>query len=187
MRILFKNILDKDVQLMLWPLNLMQYMMLCPKYQIKNNLITPNNLISNIISIIATSYRQKMFQVYVDLLECYSILKKCFQQFVSNFQLAIIALLSWFVKDLMWQSLICLRCEKFYIAMQKVKDSCSIILNRNSSDDVRKLCKNVLRLHRASFSKIRACGLFYVDAALQLALMGLLTNYIVFLLQFRFL
>ncbi|XP_022818586.1 uncharacterized protein LOC111351050 [Spodoptera litura] len=53
--------------------------------------------------------------------------------------------------------------------------------------EVRKLYKNVLRLHRATFSKIRVCSLFYVDAALQLSLMSLLTNYIVVLLQFSIL
>ena len=45
---------DKDVQSMLWPLNLMQYIMFCPKYRIKNDLITQNSLISNLISMIVT-------------------------------------------------------------------------------------------------------------------------------------
>ena len=55
------------------------------------------------------------------------------------------------------------------------------------ADNKKRLCKIVLRLHRESFSKIRVCGLFYLDAAFQLSLMSLLTNYIVVLLQFAFL
>ncbi|PZC77082.1 hypothetical protein B5X24_HaOG200732 [Helicoverpa armigera] len=78
MHILFKNILDKDVQCMLWPLNLMQYMMLCPKYQIKNNLITPNSLISNIISIIATvGFISSSFYRTYEIIY-YSVLKSSF-------------------------------------------------------------------------------------------------------------
>ena len=48
------NKVDKDLQSMLFPLNLMQYIMFCPKYRIKDNIITPNSLISNVISLIVT-------------------------------------------------------------------------------------------------------------------------------------
>ncbi|XP_047035615.1 uncharacterized protein LOC124641558 [Helicoverpa zea] len=100
---------------------------------------------------------------------------------------AILSIGSWAVKTLIWQTLLTRQCEKFYISMENVRDSCLNVLKSNCSDEKKKLCKNVLRLHRASFSKIRACGLFYVDAALQLALMGLLTNYTIILLQFALL
>lgn len=42
--ILASNFLDKDVQSMLLPLNLMQILSLNPKYNIKNNFINPNNI-----------------------------------------------------------------------------------------------------------------------------------------------
>ncbi|PZC77084.1 hypothetical protein B5X24_HaOG200734 [Helicoverpa armigera] len=48
------NIVDKDIQSMLLPLNLMHYIMCCPRYHIKNNLIIPNGLISHCVSIIGT-------------------------------------------------------------------------------------------------------------------------------------
>lgn len=48
------NVVDIDVQSMLLPLNLMQYIMFCPKYRIINDCITPNSFISNVISIIVT-------------------------------------------------------------------------------------------------------------------------------------
>ena len=47
-----KNVVYEDVQSILFPLNLMQYFMLCPKYRIHNHLITPNNLISHLLSFI---------------------------------------------------------------------------------------------------------------------------------------
>ena len=40
-----KNVVDKYVQAMILPLNLMQTIALCPKYIIKDNVISPNNFI----------------------------------------------------------------------------------------------------------------------------------------------
>ncbi|PZC77045.1 hypothetical protein B5X24_HaOG200694 [Helicoverpa armigera] len=48
------NTVNKNVQSMLLPLNLMQYLKFCPKYCIKNNFITPNSNVSKLISAIAT-------------------------------------------------------------------------------------------------------------------------------------
>ncbi|KAH9640161.1 hypothetical protein HF086_018403 [Spodoptera exigua] len=138
-----------------------------------------------------------------------------------------ILIFMWQSKDLLWQTIVTKQCEKFYLALQRLQDTCSLILMSSCSggkkkiknvvskespsleyqathktffiftriiislfyltDTERKLYKNVLRLHRASFSKIRVCSLFYVDAALQLSLMSQLTNYIIVLLQFAIL
>ena len=43
---------DKDIQSMLLPLNLMQYISFCPKYRIKNNVITPNSFTFIVVSMI---------------------------------------------------------------------------------------------------------------------------------------
>lgn len=48
------EIVDEDVQSIFMPLNLMQYVSFCPKYHIKNNVITPNGLISNFVSMKGT-------------------------------------------------------------------------------------------------------------------------------------
>lgn len=48
------NFVDKDVQSMLLPLNLMQQLYFCPKYRIRGNFILPNNLFSRIISLCGT-------------------------------------------------------------------------------------------------------------------------------------
>lgn len=42
-----------DMQAMFWPLNLMQNILFCPKYGIKNNYISPNTFQSNLISVLA--------------------------------------------------------------------------------------------------------------------------------------
>lgn len=48
------NVIDKDIQSMLRPLNILQTVCLCPKYCIKNNAIFPNSRLSNIISLCGT-------------------------------------------------------------------------------------------------------------------------------------
>lgn len=48
------NFVDKDVQSMLLPLNLMQQLYFCPKYRIKDNFISPNNFRSCLVSLCAT-------------------------------------------------------------------------------------------------------------------------------------
>ncbi|KAF9799872.1 hypothetical protein SFRURICE_017106 [Spodoptera frugiperda] len=108
----------------------------------------------------------------------------------KNFNRASVASVTiycWMIKDFMWQTTLSYQCEKLYIAIQSVQDTCTSILRSNCSENERKSYKNVLRLHRASFSKIRVCGLFYVDVGLQLTMMNLLTNYIVVILQFAYL
>ena len=51
---ILKNTVDKDVQAMLLPLNLMQYFSFCPKYRITNNVITSNGVISNFVFMTVT-------------------------------------------------------------------------------------------------------------------------------------
>ena len=48
------NKVDKNVQSMLFPLNLIQYIVFHPKYRIKNNVISPNSRIANFVSMVAT-------------------------------------------------------------------------------------------------------------------------------------
>ncbi|XP_063542696.1 uncharacterized protein LOC134751243 [Cydia strobilella] len=53
--------------------------------------------------------------------------------------------------------------------------------------DMRKTCKNVLRLNRASLRKMSAFGVFELDATFPLRLLNVLVTYCVVLLQFAFL
>ncbi|XP_063629197.1 uncharacterized protein LOC134800642 [Cydia splendana] len=53
--------------------------------------------------------------------------------------------------------------------------------------EMRKTCKNVLRLNRASLRKMSAFGVFELDAAFPLRLLSVLVTYTVVLLQFAFL
>ncbi|KAH9644384.1 hypothetical protein HF086_006412 [Spodoptera exigua] len=66
---------------------------------------------------------------------------------------------------------------------------CKLLLNKIVlfSDEERKMCKNVLRLHRASFHKMSVFRLFVVDICHPMRLIVLLTNYTIVLLQLAFL
>ena len=72
--ILYKTV-DKDVQSMLLPLNLMQHIIFCPKYRIKHDVITPNSFKSNLASmtttlvfIFAFAYRTYMLTFYQEFI-----------------------------------------------------------------------------------------------------------------------
>ena len=53
-KLISNTTVDKDVQSMFLPLSLMHFIMLCPKYHIKNDIITSNSHISVFISMTAT-------------------------------------------------------------------------------------------------------------------------------------
>ncbi|XP_075985618.1 uncharacterized protein LOC142982819 [Anticarsia gemmatalis] len=69
------------------------------------------------------------------------------------------------------------------LSLQSIHES----INLSDKKSEKELCKKVMFLNRKSFSKMSACGLFYVDATLPLRLCGLITNHIIVLLQFAFL
>ncbi|KAF9405870.1 hypothetical protein HW555_013558, partial [Spodoptera exigua] len=48
--VLINNMIDKDLQWLLWPLNIMHKVLLCPKYRINDNFIDPNSLLIKFMS-----------------------------------------------------------------------------------------------------------------------------------------
>lgn len=48
------NFVDKDVQSVFLPFRIFQNVMICPKYTIKNDFMTPNNIKSNLFSLFGT-------------------------------------------------------------------------------------------------------------------------------------
>lgn len=54
-KIIYHKSVDKDIQSVLLPLNIMQTIFFCPKYRIKNNIIHVNSRISNLMSICGTT------------------------------------------------------------------------------------------------------------------------------------
>lgn len=70
-KVLSDNLVDKDVQSMLFPLNLMQNIFLCPKYSIRGNFISQNSSLSNFASLCGTValialYFYRIYKFYSD-------------------------------------------------------------------------------------------------------------------------
>ncbi|CAH1640573.1 unnamed protein product [Spodoptera littoralis] len=164
-------------------------------------------------------YYEKLFQTYVDILECYDIHNSCYRAFImfyimevfnhslvyieealmviqygfeyyesiSQISWVTILIFIWLLKNFLLLTKLIHQYEKFYIAVGNAHDTCTHMLRTTNSDAEKRLCKNMLRVHRASFSKMSLYGMFHVDAVLQQGLMMLLTEYTVVLLQFTFL
>ncbi|PZC77111.1 hypothetical protein B5X24_HaOG203728 [Helicoverpa armigera] len=94
---------------------------------------------------------------------------------------------SWLIKDIVLVIFHSVQCEMFYIAIEEAEISCvKLMMNKNCPGDQARLYKKVMQTNR-TFSKMSACGLFYVDGVLPLKLTGLLASYVIVLLQFAFL
>ncbi|XP_022817986.1 uncharacterized protein LOC111350589 [Spodoptera litura] len=119
----------------------------------------------------------------------------------------------WMIKDVVVMLKICAGLENFYKSIEEVKSTCILFLMneecsamrlsvrsarvrgaslsnlvraRGTAKGEKYLCKRVLHLSR-TFTKMSACGLFPVDASLPMPLIGLITHYMIVLLQFAFL
>ncbi|XP_063388354.1 uncharacterized protein LOC134674224 [Cydia fagiglandana] len=91
------------------------------------------------------------------------------------------------IKNFIYLVTLSIACENFYRNIKLAESSCAQILSNNASTGMRKTCKNVLRLNRASLRKMSAFGVFELNAAFPLRLLGVLVTYSVVLLQFAFL
>lgn len=65
------NVVNKNVQSILFPLNLMQNIMFCPKYHIKNNIIGPIGLIHNLVALVGTgtfiyAFFYRLYILYIE-------------------------------------------------------------------------------------------------------------------------
>ncbi|GBP61924.1 hypothetical protein EVAR_44980_1 [Eumeta japonica] len=81
-----------------------------------------------------------------------------------------------------------LGCERFNSGLDHIRNKCAIAYDSSPERSIsQKTAKNILRLCDVRFSKMRPCGLFAVDAALPLQLLGLVATYCIVLLQFAFL
>ncbi|KAF9410598.1 hypothetical protein HW555_010365 [Spodoptera exigua] len=98
--------------------------------------------------------------------------------------LMIIFLNLWVMKTFLVIIVLSFYCEKLNKAMGEIQNTCVYILRSNSSDAGKELCKNVQRLHRASYTKLNVCGMFYIDASFALRLIAIVGNYALVILQF---
>ncbi|XP_063388267.1 uncharacterized protein LOC134674141 [Cydia fagiglandana] len=96
---------------------------------------------------------------------------------------------TWNMKNFLLMVALSIACEKFYRSVEIAESSCAQLLGCSQATgypSMRKTCKNVLRLNRATLRKLSAFGVFEIDAAFSLRLLSALVPYTVMLLQFAF-
>ncbi|KAF9799856.1 hypothetical protein SFRURICE_017090 [Spodoptera frugiperda] len=141
-------------------------------------------------------YYENMYETYLNIMETYCLCKKLFQALLLNklkliinfFQYALATLaFMWLPKNMILLITLSVYCEKFYMTVEEVKIACILfVTDTNCSKYQTVFYKKVLQTNR-TFSKMTACGLFYIDAMLPIRLLLLTTNYVIVLLQFAFL
>ncbi|CAH0690326.1 unnamed protein product [Spodoptera exigua] len=95
--------------------------------------------------------------------------------------------LDWMIKNIIIISAICMQCEKFQMHIEEAESACiQLVMKRDCPKSNKYLYKRVLQYNHL-FTKMSAYGFFTFDAKLPMPLLGLLTNYIIVLLQFVFL
>ncbi|XP_063629236.1 uncharacterized protein LOC134800683 [Cydia splendana] len=212
---LMNNILDKDFQAMLFPLSFVQSCFLMPRFSIINNFITPDNHVSFYIQSIIGCIILTLSHVFRFIY--YSEVNKSFSTgvvvaVIPYFDLIFFSLISIvtyivnsfqrsYVVDLIIKlqhvlDFIKIDKQKF-LRKHKIQNWLSVLLViiiyilqwffACISYGIRKTCKNVLRLNRASSRKMSAFGMFELDATFPLRLLSIIVTYVVVLLQFAFL
>ncbi|XP_050551623.1 uncharacterized protein LOC126910981 [Spodoptera frugiperda] len=131
---------------------------------------------------------REMFNVYQNILKAYESYKICFRVlFQYDDTVCSVIIMGWITLDVLVTLTLCVQCEKFYATVEEAESTCiQFLSNINCTDGQKYLCKRVLQMKR-TFSKISGCGLFLMDASLSIYLIGLITNYIIVLLQFAYL
>ncbi|XP_026497744.2 uncharacterized protein LOC113401884 [Vanessa tameamea] len=100
--------------------------------------------------------------------------------------LAEIYVFGWLFKNIILLSICIKECEDFYTNVIEAERQCMIRSENDESEGMRKLYKNIRRLNRAKFSKMTACRIFTVDAALPLRYFDNFAVYTIVILQFAF-
>ncbi|KAF9410597.1 hypothetical protein HW555_010364 [Spodoptera exigua] len=158
-----------------------------------------------------------LFQVYVDLLEAFNIFKRTQHFIISILivdvftfillyvekiieiagmpednlshllQINIVTII-WMLKKTMFIVVLSAQCEKLYMAIYEADATCSYLLGKiQHRQEIKKLCKNLQRLHRAGFYMMRACYIFQLRGKLAQEFISLVFGYVVVLLQFAIL
>ncbi|XP_022818593.1 uncharacterized protein LOC111351057 [Spodoptera litura] len=193
-----RHSLDKDIRRIFYPFHILLLLVLSPKYTIKDNYITTNGTIRNLFSIFIECIAIDFVFINYNIECVYAIslimlLKKylnawmnCLFKIYSHPSIEL-ALFLWVSKDILLLIAQSMESEKFYIANEEAKATCmQLMKNKNCSRHEQRLYKQVLQTNR-TFSRISACGFFYIDAQSTISLIGLLTGYVCVLLQFAFL
>ncbi|KAH9644376.1 hypothetical protein HF086_006404 [Spodoptera exigua] len=110
--------------------------------------------------------------------------QNCLQWILATSVYNILSVCLWQIKNMSLVILQCIVCEKFYISIEDAQATCVQLLeDTKCSKHTRHFCNSIIRSNE-TFIKMTACGLFCIDATLPLSLAGIISNYVIVLLQF---
>ncbi|KAF9800096.1 hypothetical protein SFRURICE_016973 [Spodoptera frugiperda] len=127
---------------------------------------------------------QHLLETYLDIMKAYNLYKKIFRILVLYYSVDTFFRTVTYVESV-------LQLLRLQVNPQEIVDETSMVCtqlmkNLESSNNQIDLYKKVLQTN-FTFTKMTACGLFYIDATLPISLLLLTTNYVIVLLQFAFL
>ncbi|GBP74360.1 hypothetical protein EVAR_51544_1 [Eumeta japonica] len=166
---LLNNAVGEDLQRALRPFDLVRELLFVSKYRIKDNFITPRS----------RKYYTFSLMILLIFLYAYKDIRHCLSQKC--------VMITYVMYPVAYATVIAAAAYHSTSAVEIVTRMQGINRKLRVIDSTRRLAKNVLRLCGARYRKMRACGLFAVDAALPLRLLALITTYCIVLLQFAFL
>nr|XP_026484043.1 uncharacterized protein LOC113392041 [Vanessa tameamea] len=94
-------------------------------------------------------------------------------------------LCAWILKDFIVILVLSFVCQAFYTAIGDAEAYCLHLLAFNKNPDVKRFCKNILRLNQVAFRKMHAYGLYLLDPKLLLSIITSVTAYAVVIIQFE--
>ncbi|KAF9800103.1 hypothetical protein SFRURICE_016980 [Spodoptera frugiperda] len=116
-----------------------------------------------------------LLETFLDIMNAYNLYKKAYSMLIFYYSVDTFFRTVSYVESVL--QLLLVHMYEYQILTISV-----IAFLENKMD----LYKKVLQTNR-TFSKMTACGLFYIDAMLPIRLLLLTTNYVIVLLQFAFL
>ncbi|XP_061724199.1 uncharacterized protein LOC133530320 [Cydia pomonella] len=94
---------------------------------------------------------------------------------------------AWNSKNFLLLVNVSVACERFYAALRDAETKCTRAIAAIGDLDICRMCKNVVRLNRATSQRMSAYNQFSVGAALPLRFVSAAVAYVVVLLQFALL
>ncbi|XP_068633494.1 uncharacterized protein [Battus philenor] len=187
-----ENCLNTNIQRVLFPLTLLQYAIF-PKYRILHNLITPNNVTTNIIwsfytVVVVALQFLGISQSFPPSLAvtCSGLILGIFFSLVKIKEIQILSII-WTIKNSFLLTVLSRECESVHLALKNAQIACKLSLIKIHLGTEHTECRQLRSFVEEETRPFSAKGLFIIDATLPVHILSLIVTYTIVILQFNFL